>query len=353
MQRMMLARARLIGVALVAAVAVMAIGCAPDRPKTQTLHVFSWSDYFTPAIIKRFEEESGAKVILDTYGSNEDLVTKLQTGATGYDVVLPSDYAVQKLAALGLLETINRSNVPNFANLDPQFLGKYFDPDNAYSVPYVWGTAGIGYDSTKVDPPPTSWAILWDAKYSGEINMLDDMRESMGAAFKRLGYSINTTDPAKIAEARGLLIEQKPLIASYRTETDDLMQAKQVVLTHAWSGDVLRVAEDSPEWKYVVPEEGSTFFIDNLAIPKGAPHKALAESFLNFMLQPDVIAQITAFTRYGNCVTASREHLPESLRNNPAVFPPPETLARLETIQDLGDAEVLFGEAWTAVKAAQ
>lgn len=335
------------------AFAVLAVGCAPGDAKPKTLHVFSWSDYFTPDIIARFEAESGAKVVLDTYESNEDLVAKLQTGATGYDVILPSDYAVQKLAALGLLETLDRSNVPNFGDLDPQFLGKYFDPDNAYSLPYVWGTAGIGYDSTKVDGAPTSWAVLWDAKYAGEINMLDDMRESMGAAFKRLGYSINTTDPAKIAEARSLLIEQKPLIASYRTETDDLMQAKQVVLTHAWSGDVLRVAEDSPEWRYVVPEEGSTFFIDNLAIPKGAPNKALAESFLNFMLQPDVIAQVTAFTRYGNCVVGSREHLPDSLRNNPAVFPPPEVLARLETIQGLGDAEVLFGEAWTAVKAAQ
>ncbi|MBT3267728.1 spermidine/putrescine ABC transporter substrate-binding protein [Candidatus Poribacteria bacterium] len=326
-------------------------GCAQDDAKT--LHVFSWSDYFTPEIVARFEAETGAKVILDTYESNEDLVAKLQAGVTGYDVVLPSDYAVQQLAALGLLAELDKANIPNFANLDPQFLGKYFDAANAHSVPYVWGTAGIGYDSSKVSPAPTSWAALWDEAYAGEINMLDDVRESMGAAFKRLGYSINTTDPPKIAEARALLIDQKPIIASYRTETDDLMQAKQVVLTHAWSGDVLRVAEDSPEWKYVVPDEGSTFFIDNLAIPAGAPHKALAESFINFMLQPDVIAQVTAFTRYGNCVTASRSHLPDSLKDSPAIFPPPDVLARLETIQSLGAADVLYGEAWTAVKAAQ
>lgn len=335
----------------VAIALAFAAGCAQEDAKT--LHVFTWSDYFTAEIIARFEAESGAKVILDTYESNEDLVAKLQAGVTGYDVVLPSDYAVQQLAGLGLLAELDRANIPNFANLDPQFLGKYFDPENAHSAPYVWGTAGIGYDSSKVSPAPTSWAALWDETYAGEINMLDDVRESMGAAFKRLGYSINTTDPAKIAEARGLLIQQKPIVASYRTETDDLMQAKQVVLTHAWSGDVLRVADDSPEWKYVVPEEGSTFFIDNLAIPAGAPHKALAELFINFILRPDVIAQVTAFTRYGNCVTASRSHLPAALKESPAIFPPPEVLARLETIQSLGQADVLYGEAWTAVKAAQ
>ena len=326
-------------------------GCGSDGQ--ETLHIFSWSDYFSQEVIDEFARGQGVRVVIDTYENNEDLVAKLQTGVTGYDIVVPSDYAVEQLIQLGLLLRIDRSNVPNFPNIGERFLGQYFDPETTYSVPYLWGTAGIGYDSTKVEPAPTSWMTLWDPRYEDGINMLDDMRETFGVALKRLGYSVNTTDPAQLDEARALLIEQKPLLRSYTTETDDLMLTGQVVVTHAWSGDVIRVAEEKPEWRYALPTEGSTFFIDNLAIPKGARHKALAERFINLILEPAHAATVTAFTRYGNCVPASAEHLPESLRSNPAVFPLADAYDRLESIRWSGDVEVLYGEAWTAVKAAQ
>ena len=334
----------------VAFVPLLAVSACKQQ---ETLHLFTWSDYFSDEAIRGFESEAGVRVVIDTYENNEDLVAKLQAGVTGYDLVVPSDYAVAQLIALDLLEPIDRANIPNFANLDPKFLDQYFDPGNVYSIPYLWGTAGIGYDATRVDPAPTSWAVLWDERYADRINMLDDMRETMAVALKRLGYSVNATDPAQIEAARDLLIEQKPLVRSYTTETDALMLSGQVVLTHAWSGDVLRVQEEKPAWRYVVPDEGSTFFIDNLAIPKGTRHKALAERFIDYILRPEVIASVTAFTRYANCVPASIPLLPEHLRENPAVFPPDEVIRNLETLRDLGEAEVRYGEAWTAIKAAQ
>ena len=343
---------------VLALVAAFAVGCnkgdGSDKATAQkkSLHVFSWSDYFSDEAISQFEASHNADVIIDTYENNEDLVAKLQAGVSGYDIIVPSDYAVEQLITLALLEPLDKANIPNFSSLDAAFLNQYFDPNNVYSIPYVWGTAGIGYDSSVITDAPTSWAILWDAKYKNNINMLDDMRETLAVALKRLGYSVNTTDPAELAKARDLLIQQKPLIRSYTTETDDLMQSGQVVLTHAWSGDVLRVSAESPNWKYVVPSEGSTFFIDNIAIPKGAKNKALAESFINHILQPQIIATVTAFTQYGNAVAASEAFFPENLKGNPAVFPSAEVRARLETLRELGDADVMYGEAWTAVKAA-
>lgn len=332
---------------------VLGLIVACGRHEKETLHVFTWSDYFTDEAILTFEKEFHARVVLDTYENNEDLVAKLQAGASGYDIVVPSDYAVKQLIELKLLQPLDKSNIPNFANLDTHFLNPYYDPGNIYSVPYLWGTAGIGYDVTKVVPAPTSWAVLWDPQYANRINMLDDVRETFSVALKRLGYSVNTINPDEIEAARKLLIEQKPFVRSYTTETDMLMESGQVVLTHAWSGDVLRVAAKNPNWRYVIPEEGSTFFVDNIAIPVGAPNKRLAEKFINFILRPENIAGVTAFTHYANCVPASREYLPEALRNNPIMFPSEETLSRLESLRDVGEALKLYGDAWTAVKAAR
>ena len=175
--------------------------CNCDEQKKQ-LNVFTWAGYVSDDIREGFEKEFGVTVLVDTFASNEDLLTKLMAGATGYDIIMPSDYMVSILIKQNLLEKLNRDNIPNFENISPLFLGKYFDTENQYSIPYTFGTAGIAYDSAVVSPAPDSWAVLWDAKYKNRFSMLDDQRETIGAALKLLGYSLNSIAPEEIEAAK-------------------------------------------------------------------------------------------------------------------------------------------------------
>ena len=317
----------------------------------QQLNVFAWANYVSDEIRTGFEKEFGARVVVDTFASNEDLLTKLQSGASGYDIVMPSDFMVGVMIKQSLLAQLDRTNIPNFRNIGPQFLGKYFDPENLYSVPYTWGTAGIAYDSSKVTPPPDSWAVLWEERYSGTFSMLDDQREVIGAALKLLGHSVNTTNPEELASAKQLLIEQKPLVKLYRSEADEILSSGDVDMAHCWSGDAFRAAENRPSLKYVIPKEGSTQFIDTVCIPASAPHKALAEKFIDYLLRPEVNAKITNFTKYGTCVSAAKDFVSEKLRNEPGIYPSEEVLNKMESLIDLKDFTVQYNRAWEEIKA--
>ena len=207
-------------------------------------------------------------------------------------------------------------------------------PENRYSVPYTFGTAGIAYDSAVVSPDPDSWSVLWDPQYKNQFSMLDDQRETLGAALKMLGYSLNTTDPEEIRAAKEKLIDQKPLVKQYKSEAEELLIAGDVVMAHCWSGDAFRASETRPTIRYVIPKEGSSQFIDTVCIPKSAPHKVLAEQFINYLLRPEVNAKITAFTKYGTCVPMAKEYLPAHLREHKFIYPPAEVLESLEWLKD-------------------
>lgn len=319
--------------------------------KKQQLNVFTWAGYVNEEIRTGFEEEFGVTVIVDTYGSNEDLLTKLSAGATGYDIIMPSDYMVTRMINENLLAELNRTNIPNFKNLSPVFLDKYFDPKNRYSIPYTYGTAGIAYDSSVVTPAPDSWTVLWDEKYKNQFSILDDPRETPGLALKLLGFSINTTDVEELQQAKEKLIEQKPLVKQYKSEAEELLIAGDVVMAHCWSGDAFRAAEQKPEIRYVIPKEGSSQFIDNVCIPKGAPHKELAEKFINYLLRPEINAKITVFTKYGTCVEAAKALLPEELQKHEYIYPSTEVRKTLEWIKDPGDFLLQYNRVWEEVKA--
>jgi spermidine/putrescine-binding protein len=250
-----------------------------------------------------------------------------------------------------LLAKLDRRNIPNFKNISPRFQGKYFDPENRYSVPYTWGTAGIGYDSSVVNPPPESWSILWDEKYRGKFSMLDDQRETIGVALKLLGYSVNSTNLEELRAAKKKLIEQKPLVKQYKSEADELLSSGDVVMAHCWSGDAFRAATFRPTIQYVIPKEGTTQFIDTICIPKSAPHKVLAEQFINYLLRPEINARITEFTKYGTCVAEARNYVSEALRNHPGIYPPEEVFSKLESLIDLGDFTPNYDGIWTEIKA--
>ena len=336
---------------LLLTLALIALSIGQSNAKDEQLNIFTWAGYVSDDIRTGFEEEFGVDVIVDTYASNEDLLAKLQAGATGYDVIMPSDYMVSILIKLDLLAELDRGAIPNFQNVSPLFLGKYFDAENRYSVPYTFGTAGIAYDSAVVQPAPDSWNVLWDETYANQFSMLDDQRETLGVALKLLGYSLNTTDAKELQAAKAKLIAQKPLVKQYKSEAEELLLAGDVVMAHCWSGDAFRAAETRTTIRYVIPKEGSSQFIDAVCIPKAAPHQRLAAQFINYLLRPEINAKITVFTKYGTCVPAAKEHLPDSLREHQFIYPPKEVLASLEWLIDPGDFTRHYNRAWEEIKA--
>jgi spermidine/putrescine transport system permease protein len=324
------------------------------RTSERVLNLYIWSNYIAPETLARFEARHGARVNVDLYDSNEALLAKLQAGNAGYDVVCPSDYSVQVLLAQGLLRPLDRAALPHFGNLDASFLDQAYDPGNRHSVPYFWGTTGIAYDRRRVAAPVDSWNALWDPRYAGRILMLDDAREAIGAALKRRGLSLNTTAPGPLETARADLVRQKPLVRAYNsTNFEDVLLSGDVWLAQGWSGQLAKAMDQSPDIVYVVPKEGSTLFIDNLAIPVDARNPELAHAFIDFTLEADTAAEICRTMRYSSPNRAAVGLLPPQIRDNPAIFPPADVLQRLELIRDLGESTVLYDRLWTEVKTSR
>jgi spermidine/putrescine-binding protein len=317
------------------------------------LNVYIWSGYIAPETLRRFEARHGARVNIDLYDSLEALLAKVQAGNTDYDVICPSNYAVQALVHQDLLRPLDHGALPHRVNLDPRFVDRHFDPGNRYSMPYLWGTAGIGYNRARAGTVD-SWDALWDPRFRGRILMLDDARESLGAALKRLGLSFNATDPESLRRAQRLLLLQKPLVRTYNSASfDDALVSGDVWLAHGWSGQFAKAMAEQPGLGYVVPREGSSLFVDSLAIPRSAPHPELAHAFLDFVMEADVAAEICRTMYYSTPNRAAVPLLPEALRRNPAVFPPPADLARAELIEDIGEATLIYDRLWTEVKTAR
>ena len=328
-----------------------------EQELADELHLYNWSEYIDPEVFDAFEEEYGVKVIEDVFSSNEELLAKIQAGAAGYDLIVPSDYMVEIMIEEELLAKINHDNISNLANLSELFKDPPYDPGLVYCVPYQWGTTGIGYNSDEFNDPPGSWAFLFDpdvaSQYAGQITMLNDSRESIGAALKYLGYSLNTTNESELEEAKQLLIAQKPFVFAYDSDQfEDLIAADEVVYGHGWSGDYFAAAvEDERIW-YIIPEEGGVVWADNMCIPKTSKAQYTAELFINYILQPEVAAQITNFTWFGSPVEAANEFIDPEILEEPAIYPPDDVMAKLEWIQDVGEATPIYERIWTEVKAA-
>ncbi len=332
----------------------MLAACSPateGKAKPVTLHLFTWSDYTEETVVRQFEERFGVKVVTDTFGSNEELLAKLQGGAAGYDVVVPSDYMVSILIKQKLLAELDPEKIPNLAHVYKHLKGLYYDPKNTYSVPYLWGTTGIGYNADLVSPPPESWQVLWDARYKGRISLLNDEREVLGMALRAGGESLNATDAATIKAAKTRLMAQKALVKTYTSENyDQLLVSGEVVLAHGWNGTIMRAAAERPSIKYVVPREGGTIWQDNLAVLKSSAHRDEAVAFINFLLEPQIAALITAKVKSASAVEEARLFVPKEIAQNPAIYPPDSVVARLEWIKDVGEAIKVYDRAWTELK---
>jgi spermidine/putrescine transport system substrate-binding protein len=331
------------------------------------LSVYNWADYIDEELLTQYEQEYGVKIVYDTFASNEDLLAKLQAGATGYDVIFPSDYMVAQMIELNMLAEIDKSQIPNLSNMNPFFLDAPYDPGNQHCVPYQWGTTGIAYQTAVFgDNIPTSWSYLFDPDMAqqwaeaGGINLLNDQRELIGAALKYLGYSINDTDEAHLEEAKNLLLAVKPYVKTFNSEDydDSLLIPGEVVISHAWSGDGAKAYWDTydeetetSEWGYVIPEEGGFVWQDNICIPATSEKKATAEHFMNFLLEAENGAAITNYTYYASPNEASREFIVEEILEDPGIYPSQETLDKLEWATPLGETVFVYDRLWTEIKS--
>jgi spermidine/putrescine-binding protein len=344
---------------LALAALLLACGQEPDpspresqpRGLRPTLHYFTWSDYVGPDILAEFERREQVRVVVDVFGSNEELLAKLQSGATGYDVAVPSDFMVAIAMQLELLEELDPAAIPNARLLNAHLRNLPFDPTQRYSIPYLWGTVGIGYDSNVITTPPDSWAILWDQQYKGRISMLNDQREVFGATLRWMGHSLNSTERSVIEAAKAKLMEQKPLVKTYTSDHyDQLLTTGEVVLAHGWGGPIARAMRERPSIRYVVPKEGGTIWADCLVVLKTSPHKDLAMRFINYLLDPQVAARTSEHLLFAAAPAAVQDLVAPGVRGNPAVYPPDEVVSRLEWMKDVGEAIRAYDRAWTELK---
>lgn len=331
------------------------------------LSVYNWPDYIDEELLAQYEEEYGVEIIYDTFASNEDLLAKLQAGATGYDVVVPSDYMVSQMIELGLLAEIDVNDMPNFANITEDFKDAPFDPGNKHCVPYQWGTTGIAYRAGHpyfTENTPDSWAYLFDPELleqyaDGGINVLNDQRELIAIALFYLGYSPNSTDRAELEAARDVILQAKPYWKTFNSEDydDALLIADEVVLSHAWSGDAANAyystySEETEDgnWYYAIPKEGAVKWMDNACITASSERKETAVHFLNFLMDAQNAAAVTNFTYYASPNEAAKEFINPDILADPGIYPPAETQGKLEWLTQLGDAVFTWDEMWTAIK---
>lgn len=318
--------------------------------------VYNWGEYIDPEIIDLFEEETGIDVIYEEFETNEIMYPKIQSGAIAYDVVCPSDYMIQRMIENDLLAEINYDHIPNLKYIGDNYMkmSRQFDPENKYSVPYLWGTVGILYNKKMVDEPVDSWGILWDKKYEDSILMQDSVRDAFAVALKYLGYSLNSTDLDELEAAKNLLIEQKPLVQAYVIDqVRDKMIGGEAALGVIYSGEALYCQQENPDLDYVIPKEGTNIWIDSWVIPKNAKNVENTEAFINFLCRPDIAKMNFDYITYSIPNTAGRDLIEdESLRNSPIAFPDDSKLENCETFRFLGDDnDALYNRLWREIKS--
>lgn len=334
-----------------------------DYSLEDQLNVFQWTDYWPQGTVKKFEQAYGVTVNVANYASNEEMFNKLKAGGTGqFDLIFPSDYMINILAEQNMIRTLELKKIPSWENLEKKWINESpYDPgEKRYSAPYQWGTSGIGTNTQMADADVTAWETMWDEQYEGQITMLDDMRETIGAALKRLGYSLNTTEEAKITEAKELLIEQKPLLLKYEsTTTPELLINKQASPIHLWSGDAFRAywelyddEKGSSPIQYEVPKDGGVVWVDTAAVTKQAKHPNAAHAFINYVLNARANAMITNYVYYATPNEAAKQYVDDAALDNPSIYPPKEVMKKLEFIKNIGQATQLYSEAWTEIQNA-
>jgi len=327
----------------------------PVQPEGE-VRVYTWSEYIHDYLIEVFKMNTGITVVYDTFESPDEMRAKVTTGQSGYDVVMVPDYMVPEMIDLTLLAELDTTQLPNIIHLDEKFKNPVYDPGNKYSVPYLWGTTGVGWNSAKVEEPVTSWADVFEPerlqKYEKTITMLDEMREPIGAALKYLGYSLNDTDESHLNEAKEVLLAQKPHLAKYTGAIEYMpgLAGGRFMISQAYSGDIFYTADENPDIKYTIPDEGCTVWIDNMTVLKNARHPVAGHMWINFILDPTVIAIISNVRYYANPNKDSFPFLNEKMANNPEINIPEDVYKKLETLKPPTQEELeKYQKVWLEV----
>ena len=326
----------------------------PGAADRGVVNVYNWGVYIDESVLDEFTAQTGIKVNYDTYESNESMYGVLKNDGASYDVVIPSDYMISRMIEEDMLEPLDFDNIPNFSDIDPNLKNTDYDPENQYSVPYMWGLLGVIYNTAMVDGAPDSWSILFDENYSGQILMFNNSRDALGVALKYLGYSYNTTDPAQITAATDLLIQQKPLVQSYvMDEIFEKMQGNSAAIGAYYYGDYLTMADVNPDLAFCLPKEGTNLYVDAMCIPKGAENKANAEAFINFMCSTSVGLANVEETWYSSPLLSVREELDPEVSEDPYAYPDDAVLEQCESFRNLPeDILALYDSEWTRLKLA-
>jgi spermidine/putrescine transport system substrate-binding protein len=326
-----------------------AAGCAKTRP---VLHIYTWADYIKPELVLRFEQLHNCQIVIDTFDSNEVMYAKLKAGAQGYDLITPSSYMVALMSAQGMLQKLDHGMLPNLKHIDPEYLTIALDPRMEHSVPYMLTTTVIACLKSAVSDFTPSWTMFEKKNLKGRMTMLNDMRETVGAALKSLGYSLNTTSDRELEAAYEVLLRWKANLAKFENEQYKTgLASGEFVLVHGYSGDIMQVREENDDIAYAVPREGTSIACDDLVIPKDARNVKLAHQFINFMHEPVVAAENTAFIKYLCPNSESYKNLGSEILDDPTIFIPPDIRAKCEVIRDLGADNKKYTALWDRIKA--
>lgn len=334
--------------------AAASVGLGSGAANADELFLYNWANYIPPDLLERFEAETGISVTLDVYDSNESMLAKLQAGATGYDIVVPSGYMVRTMIAQDMAEEINASELPNFENVQEPHDSPPFDPESKYSAPYMWGTTGFAYDTARAPDLEESWKEFFEPRdeLKGQIVVLNDPVEAWNAAAYYLGFDKCTESSDEAQQILDVLEAQKPHLAMYSSSgTIDRMVAGEVIMHHMWNGAAHRAKEKRETVTYVYPKEGVDLWGDHFVVPKGAPNLENAKMFINWMMDPENAAAATNYTGYMNAIAGSGKYLDDSLKADPAVNMPEEYTDRLRPSKDCSKtARELRDKVWTRLK---
>lgn len=338
--------------------AVSLAGCSGQEEEAQVLNLYNWSEYMPQEVLDRFEEETGIEVIYTTYDSNEAMYARLKLldDSSQYDLAVPSTYYVNKMRKEGLLTEVDHNQIEGFDNLDPELVDQSFDKDNAYSVPYLWGTTGLAIDSDAVEEGDvTGWADLWDEQYEGQVMLTNDMREVFHVGLRVLGYSGNSTDPDEIGEAYQKLTELMPSVRTFNSDAPRMPYLEgETDIGMIWNGEAFMGKEDMPSLEYIYPEEGVIVWLDSFVIPKNAANPEAAHKFISFVLQPEISALISEDIGYATPNLAARDLLPEEVASNRTSYPTAEDMENAEFQEDVGDeAMQVYNRYWEQLKTGR